>query len=90
MASDYLEEHVLIGYYAQQQDPGTPERLRQWSNYLFEDFNKHIIDRATKANLDITLEGRSLMAVLARLSPGNTNEEKAGKAVKAYREYLGR
>ena len=89
MASDYLEEHVLIGYYAQQQNPGTPERLRQWSNYLFEDFNQHIINRARQAGIEPTRENRSLMAVLARLSPGNTYEEQAGTAVKAYREYLG-
>ncbi len=42
MASDYTPELILIGYYIQNQDPGTTAKRLQFSQDLFDMFDDEV------------------------------------------------
>jgi hypothetical protein len=89
MASDYLAKYVLIGYYQENQDAGTNEERAEWSEDVFARYDHHIIEAAEKAGLDVSVESRSIMAVLATMAPGTAAKTRAGQAVNAYLLYRG-
>jgi hypothetical protein len=90
MASDYASKFVLIGFYAQNQDAGAPEGRDQFSNVLFNRFDRHIVEAAEAAGLEVSEESRSIMAVLASMSSGVAPKTKATQAVRAYLKYRGK
>lgn len=89
MASDYQAKYILIAFYSQSQKAGTKDERDQLSEDLFTRFNHHIVDLAAQANLDVSEESRSIMAVLANMAPGASPKTRAGHAVKAYLDYRG-
>ena len=80
---------MLIAKYAQDQKAGTREERDQFSQNMFDRFDHHIVEAATKAGLELSEESRSIMAVMASMAPGGPPKAKAGNAVKAYLEYRG-
>jgi hypothetical protein len=89
MASDYLAKYVLIGFYNENQDPGTAEDRAEWSEDVFTRYDHHIVKAAEEAGLEISVESRSIMAVLATMAPGAAAKTRAGQAVNAYLHYRG-
>ena len=89
MASDYLSKYVLIGYFNENQEAGTAAERTDWSDDAFDRYDAHIVAAATQAGLDVTVESRSIMVVLATMSPGQAPKTRAGQAVRAYLEYRG-
>lgn len=89
MASDYLTKYVLIGYFRENQDAGSVSDRENWSDAVFQRYDQHITDACLAAGVDPSDEARSIMAVLASMSPGNANKTRAGQAVRAYLEYRG-
>jgi hypothetical protein len=80
---------MLLGFYAQEQEAGTPEERDRFSQDVFDRFNHHIVEAAAKAGIELSLEARSIVAVLATMAPGGAPKTKAGQAMKAYIEYRG-
>ena len=89
MPSDYLGPIVALGYYAGHRKIGTQAERDRWSNDLYRRYDGPIRTAATQAGVPVNVENRSIMAVLARLSPGNSASRRAGRAVAAYRTFLG-
>ena len=89
MASDYLSKYILIGYYRQNQEAGSPDERDAWSEAVFNRFDHHIVEACEAAGIDPSEEARSIMAVLASMAPGTAPKTKAGQAVRAYVEYRG-
>ena len=89
MPSDYIEEYIVLGFYAENQKVGTDKQRTKFSNTLFADYDEEIRERGKEAGVAVTKESRSLMAVLARMSPGNDTATQAGNGVAAYRKFLG-
>lgn len=89
MPSDYLSKYVLIAFYAQEQEAGTRDDRAQFSDDLFTRFDHHIVAAATEANLEVSVESRSIMAAMASQAPGSSPKVRAAHAVRAYREYRG-
>lgn len=89
MASDYLAKIVLIGYYQQNQTAGSKDERDRFSEDIFTRFDRHIVDAAQQAGIELSEESRSIMAVLASMAPGASAKTRAGNAVAAYFEYRG-
>jgi hypothetical protein len=89
MTSDYLSKYVLVAYYAQEQDAGTKEEREKFSEDIFARFDHHIVAAAEQAGVELSVESRSIMAVLATRAPGASPKSRAGQAVRAYLEYRG-
>lgn len=89
MASDYLAKIVLIGFYGENQKAGTKEERDEFAEDIFARFDRHIVEAAARAGLELSEESRSIMAVLATMAPGASPKSRAGEAVKAYLEYRG-
>jgi hypothetical protein len=89
MDSDYIEEYILLGYFAANQKAGTDKQRSKLSETLFKRYDDEIRQRAKDANVSVSKEARSIMAVLAFLSPGNDTADQAGNAVSEYQKYVG-
>ena len=89
MPSDYLGKYVLIGFYNENQKAGSAAERTQWSDDVFDRYDRHIVDACQKAGIDPSVEARSIMAVLATMAPGTAPKTQAGQAAKAYIEYRG-
>jgi hypothetical protein len=89
MASDYLTKFVLIGYFRENQSAGSGSDRQNWSNAVFQRYDQHISDACLSAGFNPSDEARSIIAVMASMSPGNANKTRARQAVRAYLEYRG-
>ena len=88
--SDYNPYVLLAAYYANEATPGDPGTIAAWSQSLYETYNKDIVKYGTRANVPLEPSDRSVMAVMAYLSPpSGVPEEQAKNGVAAYREHLG-
>ena len=85
----YEAKYVLIGFYNENQQAGTPQQRDQFRDNVFTRFDHHIIAAAQQAGLTLTDESRSIIAMMATMAPGSAPKTKAGQAVKAYVEYRG-
>jgi hypothetical protein len=85
--SDYPSKVILVGYFLKEQEAGSVEARGEFSQELFDKFDKHITaacEAAVPPLADPSPEARALMAVMARHAKGGTNERRAGNAVEAY------
>ena len=89
MDSDYVEEYILLGYFAANQKAGTDKQRSKLSDTLFKRYDNEIRKRAKEVSVSVSKEARSIMAVLAFLSQGNDTADQAGNAVAAYQTFLG-
>ena len=91
MASDYPGRIILVGYFVENQEAGTPDERKQFSNELFDAFDAHIVNACAAAvpPIDPSPRIRGSIAVMAQNANGANNKIKAGRAVKAYFEFRG-
>lgn len=85
--SDYPSKVMLVGYFIKEQEAGTVQEREEFSQELFDKFDRHIRSACAAAQPplpDPSPEARALMAVMARHAKGGTNERRAGNAVEAY------
>lgn len=85
----YEAKYVLIGYFNQNQEAGTPQERDEFRDNVFNRFDHHIVAAAQQAGLTLSDESRSIIAMMATMAPGTAPKTKAGQAVKAYVEYRG-
>jgi hypothetical protein len=88
--SDYPDDLILIGYFVQNQDPGTIADRDQFSQDLFDMFDAEIVAAAAGVAppINLTPDVRAMMALLAAHSPGGTVAQ-AHHAVAAYVAFRG-
>ena len=88
--SDYSPPIVLLGYYIQKHEAGSPAEREKWSQELYDRYNAGVVAACAPVTpvLDPTPEQRSIMAIIALHAPGNS-EEQAKKAVAVWVEYRG-
>jgi hypothetical protein len=90
MASDYPSKIVLLGFFVQNKEAGTPEEREGFSDDLFTRFDGHIVTACAAGGLPPpSAEARAIMAVMALNAPGAAAKTKAGHAVKAYLSHRG-
>jgi hypothetical protein len=89
MAGEYVEEYMFLAYYFENQKAGTQNQRDKFTETLFSDYDAEIRTRATNAGVPVTKDSRSMMAALARLSPGNSTATQAGNGVALYQKFLG-
>jgi hypothetical protein len=88
MASDYPSKFVILGYFVDKQEAGTGEERCEWSDDLFDRFDKHIVDACKGTPVeDPSGEARAIMAIMALNAPGSQAAKKAKNAVAAYVAY---
>jgi hypothetical protein len=90
MPSDYPPELILIGYYIQNQDPGTTAQRSQFSQDLFDMFNGEIVTAAggVAPPIGLTPQLRASLAMMAAHAPGGISQQ-AQTAVAAYVAFRG-
>ena len=91
MASDYPGRTILVAFFIQEQEAGTPAEREQFSNDLFDAFDAHIVKAAAAATppLDPTPRIRASIALMAQHATGPNNKVKAVRATKAYLAFRG-
>jgi len=89
MAGEYVEEYMLLAFFAENQKAGTEKQRDKFTETLFDDYDDEIRATGAQAGVPITKDARSVMAALARMSPGNDIEAQVGSAVSAYQKFLG-
>jgi hypothetical protein len=89
--SDYPKKLILVAYFIQEQEAGTPDERDEFSQELFDAYDAHIVDLCAETTppIDPSPEARALMAIMALHAEGNKKKQ-AQNAVKAYFIYRGR
>lgn len=91
MASDYPGRTILVGYFIENSDAGTPVERQQFSDDLFDSFDAHIVKACAAVNppIDPSPRIRATIAVMAQHAPGANSRAKANRAVQAYLTFRG-
>ena len=88
MASDYPSKFIILGYFVDKQEAGSGEERREWSDDLFDRYDKHIVEACKGTPVqDPSDEARAIMAIMALNAPGKQAPTKAKNAVAAYVAY---
>jgi hypothetical protein len=83
---------MLVGYYFENKDAGSPEERQVFSQELFDKFDDHIVQALKAADppiKDPSPRIRASIAVMAQNAPGSNKGVKARRAVQAYLEFKG-
>lgn len=91
MASDYPGRTILVGYFIENSDAGTPAERQQFSDDLFDSFDAHIVKACAAVNppIDPSPPIRATIAVMAQHAPGANSRAKANRGVQAYLTFRG-
>ena len=89
--SDYPGRTVLIAFFFKNQEAGSAERRKKFSQELFDGFDDHIVEACAKTTPPIVPSPRvrATIAVMAENAPGSSDGVKARRAVQAYFEFRG-
>ena len=89
--SDYPGRIVLVGFSFENQNAGTAQQRKQFSEELFGKFDTHIVAGLAAATppVDPSARVHGSIAVMAQNAPGSNNGVKARNAVQAYLAFRG-